>query len=267
MKPIKRMFKEINFTFANIFIFNSLINSFIIFLVSYLIISFLRLKGIYAVIPTGIYFIVSIYTKLKGRHIYEIENKFSFLNEELRTAADNINLENPVVHELQTDVLEKIRKVDVGAFFSSRKTSYRILFAIILCFAVLFIATFNISFDFKVMVDNIPNYVYVGGGTKGEAGNQQGDVRVAGEGTTEEIFGEEEFALLGDEEIGIEIKPSGYEINLQDIKEPRKRYFHDLYPDEVCVNDKSCRQSEPYGDELTKEQSEIVKNYFLKITS
>jgi hypothetical protein len=227
----------------------------------------LRLNGFYAVIPAIIYFIVNLYTKIKIKHLHEIEKKFPFLNEELRTAADNMNEDNPVVHELQQDVLEKIRKVQISAFFNSRDTSYKILTSIALCFGILMVATFNISFDFQVMVDNIPDYVYVGGGDKGDPGTEQGDVRTAGEGATDELFGEEDLASLGDEELELELKQSGFEINLEDVRKPRRRYFQDLYPDEICVNDRSCRQSEPYGDSLTEEQSEIVKNYFLKITS
>ena len=267
MKPINKLFKEINFTFVNLTLFNSFLNALIVFLASYLIISALRLNSTYALIPSIVYFIIAVYTGIRIRHVREIEKKFPELDEELRTAADNINMENPVVHELQQEVLDKIKRVDVGSFFNTKKTSHKILLAIILCFGILFIGTFNMTFDFKIMVENIPNYVYVGGGDKGEGSKEQGDVRTAGTGTADEIFGEEEYAQLGEDIVDIEIKPSGYEIDLSNVETPRKRYFQELYPDEICVNDKSCRQSEPYGDELTKEQSEIVKNYFLKITS
>jgi hypothetical protein len=199
--------------------------------------------------------------------VREIERKFPFLNEELRTAADNLNMENPVVQELHEEILEKIKKVDVGSFFDSKKTSSRVLFAVMLCFAVLFVATFNMNFDFKIMVENMPNYVYVGGGDSGQGDKASGDVRTAGSGGSEDILGEQDVAALGNEQLNIDIKQSGLEINLNDVEKPRKRYFQDLYPSDICINDKSCRQAETYGDQLTKEQSEIVKSYFTKITS
>ena len=268
MKPIHKLFREINFTFINLILFSSFMNGLIIFLLSYLALSILRISWLYALIPSIIYCIISVYTHLNMKPVREIEQKFPFLDEELRTAADNMNMENPVFRELQDDIFEKIKKVDVGSFFDSGKTSMKVLISIILCFSLLLVATSNMTFDFKVMVNNMPNYIYVGGGnaSNGNGSQDQGNVRVAGTGTSTDILGDQQVAQLGDEKVNVVLTQGGYDINLQDVVQPQKRYFQELYPTDVC-NDKSCRQAQSYDDQLTKDQSDIVKNYFSKIAS
>jgi hypothetical protein len=267
MRSIQRLFREITLTFATIIFFNSFLNSLIIFLLCYLLLSIPRVNGAFAFIPAGLFFIFSIYKQLTKRHVLDIEKKFSFLNEELRTIQDNMNMDNPVMKELQMDVMDKIKNVDIGSFFNSKGTSLKVLTVVFLCFGLLFVATKNMTFDFKTLVDTMPNYVYVGGGNTGGGNSTSGNVRVAGQGTNEDILGEQDVAALGDQNVDIQIAPAGYEINLRDVAAPQKRYFQDLYPTDICVSDSACRQSETYNDQMTKDESEIVKNYFLKITS
>jgi len=259
MKKFNKVLKEINFTFNNIILFNSFLNTFLIFLILYLLLSFFNFYQIYSLVPAALYFIVNLYKGITEKHLITVEKKYPFLNERLRTARDNIKIENPVVDELKDDIIRDIKKVEVASFFNQKKQSYKILLSIILCFLIIFSAQFDLSFDFKNIADNAIDFVYGIGGNESDAG-KQGLERIAGSGESESVFGDAYIAQMGDEMLDVMIKQAGYEINLDDVKVPERREFEELFPDEVFI-----ATSDVYEEKIKEEQQELVKTYFLKL--
>ncbi|MBU3941438.1 MAG: hypothetical protein KKF74_00835 [Nanoarchaeota archaeon] len=259
MKKFNKVLKEINFTFNNIVLFNSFLNAFLIFLIIYIPLSLFSFYQIYALVPAAVYFVIKTYKGIRKKHLINIEKKYPLLNERLRTARDNIKIENPVVDELKSDIMMDMKKVEVSSFFNQKTISYKILLSIILCFLIVFSAQFDLSFNFKNAANTAVDFIYGIGGNNSDDG-KQGLERIASSGISESVFGDAQIAQMGGEMLDMVIKPAGYEINLDDVKEPEKRDFEELFPDDVFIE-----TSDVYEEKIQEEQQELVKAYFLKI--
>ncbi len=261
-KPFFKLLREINITFGNIILFSNILSAIIIFLLVYLLLALIKFHPIIAIVPAVFYLIIDSYIRIRKKHYREVEEAYPILNEKLRTAADNLYTENIIVNELQREIITDVKNVKISAFINQRSTSYKILACIILCFAILFVSTFNIGFDIKLLVEKPTVYKYMQGGNQTGNGGEFGDERVAGEGTSEEIFGEPEVAELGQELFDFSISASGYEINLDDIKDVEKKEFQELFPG----TDSIFTSSAVYEENIPKEQQILVKNYFKEIS-
>ncbi len=259
MKNFNKVLKEINFTFNNIILFNSFLNAFLIFLVIYISLSLFNFYQTYALVPAILYFIIFSYKGIRKKHLRDVEKKYSLLNERLRTAADNIKMENPVVDELKSDIMMDMKKVEVTSFFNQKKVSYKILLSIILCFLMILSAQFDLSFDFKDAANTAVDFIYGIGGNNSGDGNQ-GLERIASSGISESVFGDAQIAQMGEEMLDMVIKPAGYEINLDNVQEPERREFEELFPDEVFA-----ATADVYEEKIKEDHQELVKAYFLKI--
>jgi len=259
MKKFNKVLKEINFTFSNIILFNSFLNAFLIFLVLYIPLSLFNFYQVYSLVPAILYFIIFSYKGIRKKHLRDVEKKYNLLNERLRTAADNIKMENPVVDELKSDIMRDMKKVEVTSFFNQKKVSYKILLSIILCFLMVFSARFDLSFNFKDAANNAADFIYGLGGNESGDG-KQGLERISGSGESESVFGDAYIAQMGDEMLNMMIKQAGYEINLDDVKEPERREFEELFPDEVFI-----ATADVYEEKIKEDQQELVKTYFLKL--
>ncbi len=259
MKKFNKVLREINFTFNNIVLFNSFLNAFLIFLIIYIILSLFNFYQIYALVPAALYFIIKTYKGIREKHLINVEKKYPLLNERLRTARDNIKMENPVVDELKSNITRDMKKVEVTSFFNQKNVSYKILLSIILCFLVVFSARFDLSFNLKDAANTAVDFVYsIGGNNTGDG--KQGLERIASSGISESVFGDAQIAQMGGEMLDMVIKPAGYEINLDEVKEPEKRDFEELFPDDVFVE-----TADVYEEKIQEDQQELVKAYFLKI--
>lgn len=262
IKPFFKLLKEINVTFGNIILFSNILNSIIIFLIVYLLLALIKFYPIIAVVPAVFFLIIDSFIRIRKKHYREVENAYPNLNEKLRTAADNLSSENIIVNELQKEVVSDAKHVKIASFVNQRNTSYKILTCVILCFAILFISTFNIGFDIKLLVDRPGVYNYIQGSGNLTGSGDVGDDRAAGGDTRDEIFGEAEVAELGQELFDFSISSSGYEINLDDVREVERKEFQELFPG----TDSIFTSSAVYEENIPKEQQVLVKNYFKKIT-
>ncbi len=74
-----------------------------------------------ALIPTITYLLLSIFSDIFVSKTKIVEEKYSSLNEKLRTAEDNIKYHNPVIDELQEDVVSNAKNVSASSFLSTRE--------------------------------------------------------------------------------------------------------------------------------------------------
>lgn len=255
-KVFSKIFGEINFLFANIIIFYALLNSISLFLLSYLFVMLFSIDFWYSFIIPSIYLMVYLFFKIREKKYIKVEKKFPKLNEKLRTAADNINLENPVVEELKYEVSRDIKDADYASFFNDKKTSYSILLIILLCFSIIFLAKYNVEFKLDFVKDKILGFIGAGGGNT--TGLISDIISATQTGTDEDIYGEEQLAKLGSDKLTISINKVGYEINVNDVKQPQQQEFENSpFPPDARLE-----KAEVYNKRLPKEDQELVKNYF-----
>lgn len=255
MKNFIQVVKEINRTLNGIILFSTLIHSVLLFLAIYLFLTLINLYPISALIPASVYFIFSAYTKMRVNKAKVVESKYEHLKERLRTAVDNVNLENPVVEELQNEVVQGLKQVGISSFLHTKKVSYKVLASAILAFIIVFVSTLNIHFlDLQNLINNIPGLLE---GTSLIKKSENIPLEV---NTTEDIYGESKLAVLGNKELDIKIQPSNFEVSVREQGDVKQKKFDEVFPKEVEI-----KSGASFEENIPQEQQELVKSYFKKL--
>lgn len=256
MKQFRSLIKEINRTLNELVLFDVAINTVLIFLSIYLFLALFNLYPIAAVLPAAVYFLMASSKKMGRSKMKAVESKYADLREKLRTAADNVDLENPVVNELQEEVMRDVKKVGISSFLNPKKLSYRIFVCVVLAFTIVFVSTLNLSFlDMENLINKVPELLENPMGRFGTA-TAFSDVNL-----TEDIYGEKELAVLGNEKINIKIKPANFKVNVKETGEVEEKKFDEIFPGDVFVE-----SAEVFEENIPLEEQELVKTYFKKIT-
>ena len=256
MKNFIKVVNEINRTLNFLAIFETTINAAIFFLFVYLLLSLINLFPILALIPALVYFAVKLYLNSRIDKRVVVEEKYEPLKEKLRTAADNFKADNPVVNELQEDVIHDLKNVGWSSFISTKRVSYKILATVLLSFAIVFATTLNLYIvDFSVFLGNIPDLLD-NINLKRADNTPLGDIN-----ESNDIYGNSKLAILGENQIDIKIKPVNYEVNVREEGDVEQRQFDEIFPSDVNVE-----QSSAFEENIPEEQQELVKNYFNKLS-
>jgi len=255
MKNFIKVIREINRTLNFLIIFETTLNTAIFFLVVYLLLSLVNLFPILALIPAMIYFAARIYVNSKIDKRVAVERKYEPLKEKLRTAADNLGEENPVVNELQDEVVHDLKNVGLSSFISTKRVSYKIMTTILLSFAIVFATTLNLYIvDFSEFLSELPEILEKVNPLRA-SNNPLGEIN-----ESEDIYGDSKLAVLGEKEIDIKIKPVNYEVNVREEGDVEQKQFDEIFPSDVSVE-----QSSTFEEDIPEEQQELVKNYFNKL--
>lgn len=255
-KKFSKIITQIHILFDNIVIFDAMITGILIFLFSYVILIVLGLNTMISFFIPPLYIFIYLFIKLRENKYIKIEKKFPHLDEKITTAVDNINVENPVVEELRNEISRDINEVDYASFYKERKTSFKVLIAVLLCFSIILLAQYDVEFK----LDPIKNRVlgFVRGGEGNATGIISDIISAATYGQDDDIFGEEYLSELGDDELTINMNKVGYEINIDDVKDPSQTEFQDsLFPEDIGFG-----KDKVYVQKDFKEHNELVKNYF-----
>lgn len=256
MKKFTLVLGEVNNLLSRLFIADRVVESLIVFLGVFFALFFIKFYPGIAIIPGLAYLGITVFDDMKRKKWRLVEEKYKPLHEKLRTAADNVNMENPIVEELQQDVAENLRNVCLSWFVDLKKMAYKIGAIVVLCFLILMIANFDIHWDpFEAYKGPYREFGFGPGGGKG--GGLDSDIVAAGEDDDTSIFGKSSVAKLGDKDIRIQINPGGNEINLRDAAEIEEQEFEESFPDEIYAG-----SSDLYEENLQKDQMGIVKSYF-----
>ena len=121
MKQFRKAILEIKFTIAKLIIFDALINSTLLFLGSLILLSLFGLSFIYPLFIALIYFVVVLFRRMRLNKINIVEKQYGSLDEKLRTAAEYQSRGNPVVKELQGEVVRGMKRIEESAFINERK--------------------------------------------------------------------------------------------------------------------------------------------------
>ena len=255
MKNFIKAIKEINSTLNFLIIFESILNSVIFFLVVYFLLSLVNLFPISAIIPAIIYFAIRLRVNFKSDKRKIVESKYEPLKEKLRTAADNVNKENPVVNELEEEVVYDLKHVGLSSFIHTKQISYKIFTTILLSFAIVLATTMNLYIvDLNKFLSNFPEFLE-------NINPRRADNILLGEiNESENIYGDSKLAILGNQEIDIKIRPVNYEVNVREEGDVEQKQFDEIFPREVAVE-----QSSAFEEKIPEEEQELVKSYFNKL--
>jgi len=256
MKKFKKLLREMNFTLNSIELFNDILNGVIVFLIAFLVLSIFNLNPIYALVPSMIYIIAYFFIKLSKDKAGIVESHYDILKEKLRTAEDNIKLENPIVDELQSEIMKDMKIVRVSSFLDIKAISFRIIGTIAICFMIIIFAFLNINFvTIKSFLGDTLGIDEYSSESELIVTNIVPEVNLS-----EDIYGRESVAKLGNIELGIKIQPVGYKVNVRETGEAEQRTFATTFPSEVFVESASV-----YEEKIPQEEHELVKNYFKKL--
>ncbi|MBI2656444.1 hypothetical protein HYX03_01765 [Candidatus Woesearchaeota archaeon] len=251
MKQFSSVVREINRTLNEITLFENIVNATIVFLAFYLVLSIIDLQPLYALAPAILYLGFYSYMSFKSSKSLIVEGKYAPLREKLRTAADNVGMENPIVEELTYEVTAEMKNVGLSMFINPKSLSYKIFTVMVLSFLIIFVTSMNLKlleFARQKVPDIFQNPKGVGNfvATKLE--------------TSEDIYGKEDVARLGDKELNIRIKPVDFKINVREEGDTRQQKFETVFPKDLTV-----KETAAYEENIPQEQQELVKNYFKKL--
>jgi hypothetical protein len=257
MKNFLLALKEIDKTLGFLISVENILNTILLFLGVYLLLSIVNLYPILAVLPALVYFIIKARISLKEDKRVIVEGKYMSLREKLRTAADNVEKENPVVDELEEEVIEDLKNVNLSSFVKTKGLTYRIFGAILLSFAIVFITTSNLYIvDLNKFLGLLPDAI--DGLTKKISDNKELTELNESQG----IYGQSSLATLGDDQIDIKISPANYEVNVRGEGDVEQRQFDEVFPTEVNIGQSSASE-----EKIPEEQQELVKSYFNKLAN
>jgi len=253
MKQFQNVVKEINRTLNELILFENIVNTTLVFLVFYLVLSLFDFHPLYALIPALLYLGFYSYIRFKYSKPLIVESKYAPLKEKLRTAADNIGLDNPIVDELEYEVTNEMKNVGLSLFINPKILSYKIFGVMLLSFLIIFATTLNLKL-LEFAKEKVPDIF----DTKGLKG--VGNFVATKLNTSEDIYGKEDVAKLGDKELNIRIKPVDFKVNVKEEGDTQKQNFETTFPQELIV-----KETTAYEENIPQEQQELVKNYFKKL--
>lgn len=253
MRNFSNVVREINRTLNQIIFFENMVNTTIVFLVSYLLLSLFNIKPLFALIPSLGYLCYYSYFSFRSSKPILVESRYAPLREKLRTAADNVGMESPIAEELAYEVTSEMKNVGLSLFINPRSLSYKIFAVILLSFLIIFTTTLNLRL-FEFAKQKIPD-IFDTRNLKGV-----GNLVAVQLNTSDDIYGKNDVAKLGDKELDIRIKPVDFKINVKEEGESEQHKFETVFPSDLAVKETSA-----YEENIPQEQQELVKNYFKKL--
>jgi len=259
MKYFIRVIKEIRNVLSALMVFEILLNTLLIFMLSLAILTFLNVNVLYALTPSVLYLIIGIAYRLKTNKLLLVEQKYPILKEKLRTASDNLGVENPVINELHEDIVAELKNVEASSFINMFSYSHKILMALALAVSIVIAAQNQVSLDYQKLIFNNPLVNYIKANQ--EVNKAVVSNKVVDFGSENVILGEEISIVKNREEkLDVLIDASGYEINLKNEEE---REDIETFPSELCYQtQQGCEAVESFNENIPKENTDLIKRYF-----
>ncbi len=266
MRGFQKVVDEIRWSVAQVLLIPTLLNGVIAFLLFYTVLSYFNFYPMLSFVPAVVLVIYQTIQFLRIDKIKLVERYYPALHEKLRTAADYANQSDIMVDELHKEVLHDVRDVATSAFLSRTNLAKKTFAVILLSFVLLSITHFNLdSESLKLKIkEKIAQAIDKALVEKGDSIfnntlEQRGGSGV-GVGINTDIFGKQNLAKLGDEQLDVLINPASVEFKIGKIEDPEKKDFQSVFPTDVYLE-----QSKTYEENIPKEQQELVKKYFKEL--
>jgi hypothetical protein len=257
VKPIALALREAKKSVLQIVLFNSLIDTLVVYMLLLMACMLLTLPGWYALVPALVYAVVHTYGNLKDVNFLKIEEKFPALKEQLITVADNWKEQNEIVDALNQEVLQKMREIRTSSFLSFGKLTREIAVMAVVSFIIIGSAAFNVKFlDFAETVKEIKNFKPFQ-----EYDVNQELLEYEESQNLSEILGDKSITELGQQQLNLELNPLMSDVDIGTVKPPEERSFREVPPPEIkATTDVS------FEEQIPKQYQRIVKTYFKEIT-
>ncbi len=257
VKPIALAIREARIAVLQIVLFNSIIDSLVMFLILVLGCLLLALPVWWSVIPGLVYAIVHTKGNLNDVSIKSIEKRFPELHEQLITVADNLKEENDIINDLNAEVLRKMRDVRTSSFLNFGKLTRELSVMAVISFVIIGMSAFDVEFlDLKDTIKELRDFKPL----------QHYDINeelleFEESQNLSEILGEKSIQELGQQQLDLEINPLMSDVDIGTIHDPEERQFREVPPSEIrAITDTS------FEEDIPKQYQRIVKTYFKEIT-
>ncbi|MBS3175112.1 hypothetical protein J4440_04485 [Candidatus Woesearchaeota archaeon] len=259
MQIVEKALKELKNVMLLLHFGSRVIDSLLLFIFFLLLSIIFKFSWFYVLIPSIGYLIFSLVIS-KVNNIYtKVENKVPELNEQLRTAADNLYKSNPVVDSLKEDVVKNMKKVKTSYFINEKIIGIKLLILCGLSFLIVFLSFINVNFDFDLGIGNETILNKIGIRNYG-----QDPVKLnffLSEGNISDILGNKSIAELGNKELQLGIGQLQSDADLSIVDGESELDFNQPnFPKEIYTS-----YDVSYNEKIDKENQKVVKNYFDQI--
>lgn len=257
-RPIAQALRELKNTVMEVTVSTCWLDCLIVFMLCMLVLKLVSVGWYWSFIPMIVYSLFHVRRNLrKASSFAYIEEKVPELKEKISTVADNLSRDNPVIAELNHDVLAGMHLIRTSYFFSFSRLTRELLTLVILAFLVTGVSAYGVKFvDFNKVVDEIGDLRVF----KGQYDVNE-ELLEYEENLSEDIYGNKSVAILGNEELKLQINPVLSDVDISKIEDPRERTFRSSVPKEI-----SAQTDASFEDSIPKDYQKIVKNYFKDIT-
>ena len=146
MIKVRKAIEEIKIVLLQIAIFDALLDFILVILICYFMLIFLPISQ-WVIVFGGFCFLVYVlYKKIHLISLVSVEERVPELKEELRTAADNLDVRNELEEILDKKVLKDMKKVKISYFMDMKKTGRKIGAAFILSMIIIVLGFLNVDF-------------------------------------------------------------------------------------------------------------------------
>lgn len=256
MKRIERALKELKQTVSTIVFLSALLDSFVVLALFILLFRLMSVRWYWAFIPFGLYLLVHAFTSIKKARLDVVEKKVPMLKEQLTTAADTVQVENPIVAALQEEVIAKMRQIKNSYFIPFGKLTTRVSTLVVICFLIIFVAATDVQLlDAGKALEGLQKLRPF----------QRYDVdksllKLQENESLEGILGNKSLAELGYQKISLKINPVESDIDISRIGDPKSQQFSQNTPEEIYASTDAS-----YEENIPKNYRKIVRNYFSKV--
>lgn len=261
-QPIENALIQLKQEIVFLDLFNILLNSVIGFFAGLAITIIFNFSWVYSFMPAFIVLIYFTIVYFRQKKLLIVENKVPELNERLRTAADNIKVNNDITNDLKADVVREMKKVKTTLFIDLEGVGVRVFSIAIIAFIIVILSFLDLTFDFQFspVVQNPINYVRERVFTQAVALNAS---LAYSEGNMSNAYGNKTALIkLGDEQLSIEINPLQSELSFDEVSEAEMKNFNPpVYPKEIYTS-----YDASYTEKIAKKNQAVVKSYFEQIS-
>ena len=260
MKPIQEALVELRRTVLSIILLNSVVDSVVIFALFFLVMILIAVDWLYAFIPFGVYLIVHTVSGLRRVEFRSIERKLPDFQDQLTTAADTAQKDNPVLEEFRQELLSRMRQIRNSYFINFKKITLRLLTLVLISFVTIFVSAAGIRlFDFNQVMDAASRS---GLNPFARYGLNESLLSFEENQSIEDILGNKSVAELGYEELQLQLSPVQSDVDISRIEEPENKQFSTTTP----PTDIGATTDATYEENIPKDYRRIVKNYFSQIS-
>lgn len=254
MRHFIRTLKDLKLTLDYLFMFSVFLNSIIVFLLFYLILSLFNFHAFYIALGISLlYFLRNSFRKLGEDKLEDVERVYDVLDEKLHTAADNVSKKNIIVESLQSEVVRDIDKVEASSFFNVKSTVTKLGLFLVLTFLIIFLAPVDLSDDVKEFMPDLSKIWNLGFG--GDVDKEELGELVRVKKTKDKD--EAALEIKRRDIISLKLKPLSTELKEEDVEDIRKWRFKSTFPVEIFPSN-----AEAFEENVPREQQELVRKYY-----